>query len=127
MISRSHQQRPWNPLNTQELPKLSPVPAPIGRGMAFGVRQSVDERDLKLDLLTPQRGRGDNVSIRESACVNCSAASTSAERASDLARYARAAVGHNRWRAWAPPKRALGHGSLIRATRIHLLPSLSLS
>ena len=26
-----------------------------------------------------------------------------------------------------PPKRALGHGSLIRATRIHLLPSLSLS
>jgi hypothetical protein len=30
VISRSHQQRPWNPLNTQELPKLSPVPAPIG-------------------------------------------------------------------------------------------------
>ena len=58
MISRSHQQRPRNPLNTQELPKLSPVPAPIGRGMAFGVRQSVDERDLKLDLLTPQRRRG---------------------------------------------------------------------
>ena len=27
MISRSHQQRPRNPLNTQELPKLSPVPA----------------------------------------------------------------------------------------------------
>jgi hypothetical protein len=44
-----------------------------------------------------------------------------------LARYARAAVGHNRWRAWAPPKRALGHGSLVRATSIHLLPSLSLS
>jgi len=49
------------------------------------------------------------------------------EQVLSLARYARAAVGHNRWRAWAPPKRALGHGSLIRATRIHLLPSLSLS
>src|SRR5215471_11622448 len=26
--------------------------------MAFGVRQGVDKRDLKLDLLTSQRGRG---------------------------------------------------------------------
>jgi hypothetical protein len=40
VISRSHQQRPWNPLNTQELPKLSPVPAqkrPTWR-KALGVR-----------------------------------------------------------------------------------------
>ena len=80
-------------------------------------------------LICSRRSAGveTKVSIRESACVNCSAASTSAERASDLARYARAAVGHNRWRAWAPPKRALGHGSLIQRNEVHLLPSLSLS
>ena len=41
------------------------------------------ERDLKLDLLATQRGRGGKVAIWSRARVSCSTASTNAERSSD--------------------------------------------
>ena len=53
------------------------------RSKTFDVDERGYERYLKLDLFAAQRGRAGKVSIWASARVNCSAASTSAERSSD--------------------------------------------
>ena len=53
------------------------------RGVSFDMDERAYERDLQLDLLATQRGRGGQSRDLSSARVNCAAASTRAERASD--------------------------------------------
>ena len=53
------------------------------RGISFDVNERSYQRDLKLDFLATQRGVAGKVAIWASARVNCSTASTSAERSSD--------------------------------------------